>query len=402
MPGAVGEPDHQGCWTGSVIRAHNRFHIFYTGWNPALTPSQTICHAVSDDCVRWTKDPANPILAPDPERYALSDWRDPFVFWNPDEACYWMLITAKLAPQHSALGRGCLALAKSPDLSEWRLQPPLWLYESFHPPECPDLLALGERLVLLFSDVFTMHRTAPGLAGPWCRPADSRLDDQGFYAAKTFHCGDRHVLVGWIASHAENKDAGARLWGGALSLPRDLSVDDQGRLRIACAPEVRSLFTRAPLHAERQWRVLSGEWTFRHDGITADPSRGDALAVLADLPKDYRAEVQMTLAPNARAGIILRLSDAGDSGYLLTLDQSRQRLAFRRWEGCREGRPIYERPVQIRPEEPFKVEIFLRGTVLEVFVADAVALSARCYDRPSGHLALYATTARVTFTPPAP
>ncbi|MBZ0288496.1 MAG: hypothetical protein K8I30_12840, partial [Anaerolineae bacterium] len=66
--------------------------FFYTGHNPhfraAGKPEQAVMHATSPDLVTWTKDPANPILFSDFERYEPHDWRDPFVFWN-DEAREW-------------------------------------------------------------------------------------------------------------------------------------------------------------------------------------------------------------------------------------------------------------------------------------------------------------------------
>jgi beta-fructofuranosidase len=83
-------PDAVGCWTGSVIEHEGTFHCFYTGFNPQSPYPQTICHATSDDLIHWRKDPSNPIIVPDERWYEPQDWRDPFVFFNP-EAVRWRL-----------------------------------------------------------------------------------------------------------------------------------------------------------------------------------------------------------------------------------------------------------------------------------------------------------------------
>lgn len=408
LPGEPGEPDCQGCWTGSVVEAGGQFHIFYTGWNPGSPTPQTICHATSYDLVGWTKDAANPILKPDPRWYAAQDWRDPFVFRNAAESCYWMLITAKVRDEGAGPTRGCIAIARSQDLPrrwrglpqarrEWEVWPPLWLYNAFHPPECPDMLDLGEWRALVFSDVTTQYRVARRLEGPWERPADASLDDVGLYAAKTFHAGGRHLLVGWIASHEGARDAGSRLWGGVLSLPREVSVGADGTLRVCCAPEIVAALRNLAADLKSPWLAVSGDWSKRGGQVAVNASEADSLLALPGAPTDYLVQFDVTLRKGGRAGAIVRLSESGDAGYLLTLDQARRQLALRRWEGWREGRPIYERPLPLPAGRSVKCRVFVQGNVLEAFVDDRVALSARIYDRPTGGLGLYAVAGEASF-----
>ena len=117
-PGADGDPDRDGVWTGSVIRAGDQFHIFYTGHTLEGDTPQSVCHATSDDGISWVKDPHNPISIPDVARFEGKDWRDPFVFWNADEQCYWMLLSTR-SGAHPAVSRGVVALQTSTDLATW-------------------------------------------------------------------------------------------------------------------------------------------------------------------------------------------------------------------------------------------------------------------------------------------
>src|SRR6266511_4398953 len=86
--GGPDAPDFH-CYTGSVIRAEDSFHLFYTGHNPAHRdedggePRQAVMHAVGSDLQTWTKVPEDAFRAPR-THYAGHDWRDPFVFRMPE------------------------------------------------------------------------------------------------------------------------------------------------------------------------------------------------------------------------------------------------------------------------------------------------------------------------------
>ena len=90
-PGEGDEPDASGVWTGSVIYGEGKYHAFYTGYCLTAEYQQTICHATSEDGITWTKDAANPVITPMIELYEKLDWRDPYVFYNEEDKCYWIL-----------------------------------------------------------------------------------------------------------------------------------------------------------------------------------------------------------------------------------------------------------------------------------------------------------------------
>src|SRR3954466_829864 len=92
------EAQDRSVFTGSVIGRDGPFHIFYPGPNETFRatgrPVEAVMHATSPDLEVWTKDPANPILFAD-DRYDRDDWRDPFVFLEPDTGEYLMLLAAR-------------------------------------------------------------------------------------------------------------------------------------------------------------------------------------------------------------------------------------------------------------------------------------------------------------------
>ena len=116
-----------GCFTSSTC-----------GWNPRNPAGvEFIRHATSPDLLTWTKHPKF-LLGPDGVMYPSAhqrDFRDPYVFWNSDDARYWMVFCST----------GKTGVATSPDLEHWTLQPPL---DSQLPgmgtPECPDAFRIGD------------------------------------------------------------------------------------------------------------------------------------------------------------------------------------------------------------------------------------------------------------------
>ena len=134
--------------TGSVLLVDETYHLFYCTFkqNPKR---ETVKHAVSKDLAYWETLEEESFTA-DGEIYELTDWRDPFVFWNEDAKEWWMLLAAK--ERGKTARRGCTALCVSQDLHHWEIHPPFYsphMHTSAH--ECPDLFKMGDWYYLIYS-----------------------------------------------------------------------------------------------------------------------------------------------------------------------------------------------------------------------------------------------------------
>ena len=143
-------PDASGIWTGSVIYGEGKYHAFYTGYSLKVRYQQTICHAYSDDGVKWQKDENNPVIIPKTDEYEPLDWRDPYVFYNEDDKCYWILISARKT-QGAPNRRGCVVLYRSHDLKNWEYYGPLYSPGHTNCPECPEMYKIGDTWYLSYS-----------------------------------------------------------------------------------------------------------------------------------------------------------------------------------------------------------------------------------------------------------
>jgi beta-fructofuranosidase len=164
-PGPVGSWDDLATWTGSAIDHQGRWYMLYTGINHAERGLiQRIGLAVSDDLVHWEKHPANPVLEADRRWYDLLDqtrwrdqsWRDPWLFRDPDDGAFHALVTARSrlgAPD----GAGVVGHARSLDLVNWEVLPPLTAHGEFAQVEVPQLVRVNDHYEILVSCLAEDH-----------------------------------------------------------------------------------------------------------------------------------------------------------------------------------------------------------------------------------------------------
>ncbi|HEV7899791.1 MAG TPA: glycosyl hydrolase family 32 [Planosporangium sp.] len=152
--------DDQAVWTGSVVRGPDgQWYLFYTGvtrqWDASL---QRIGAAVSDDLLTWHRVGPQPLVQADRGWYECVDlhpgvsesWRDPFVFADPAGDGWHMVLTARARARLSPW-RGVIGHARSHDLLDWEVQPPLTAPAGFGDLEIPQVQFLDGRGLLIFS-----------------------------------------------------------------------------------------------------------------------------------------------------------------------------------------------------------------------------------------------------------
>ncbi|MFM2352451.1 MAG: hypothetical protein RL096_932 [Actinomycetota bacterium] len=133
-PSDAPAPDSWTTWTGSVVREDNgSWRMFYTGTSREDDGQrQTVCAATSPDLYTWTKVENLPVVAADSRWYKTlsagydyEPFRDPWVFKIPGENQWTMLTTASSIESKSRLDEAVMGVAKSDDLINWTVQPPL-------------------------------------------------------------------------------------------------------------------------------------------------------------------------------------------------------------------------------------------------------------------------------------
>lgn len=370
-------PDGEHMFTGSVTEKDGTFHIFYTGWNPRnKSGREWVMHATSSDLIKWEKHPEHKFRA-DEIHYQNSDFRDPYVFWNPSDQSYWMILCARDAKT----GQPVQGKARSTDLLHWNQEPPLLLDPPLGEgtPECPDIFQIGDIWYLLHSPSagVTEMRYAQSIDGPYNLPQSPPIDTPILYAAKRMFDGKRHIITGWLRDLGGRKDSGDFQWGGTQSLPREVYAGPEGQLYFRPIPAAVGLFTQTCADlGSPPTQAISIE---KQDGeVRLNPksrltySAPDDLFLDAVIVPEGTAEIQMSF----------RVQEDLQSGYCLTLVPAENRVSL--------SSPAfkYERSIDPQSWKEMHVQAFLEGTTLECFINDAYVFSCRCYDYPSGSFSM--------------
>ncbi len=391
--------------TGSVIKVDDYYHMFYCTFdqNP---PAQWARHAVSKDLTHWD-DIIEDKFGPDGVIYKMSDWRDPFVFWNEEEEKWWMILAAREnAPTER---NGCVALCVSDDLSNWEYRKPLYAPRMNQAAnECPDLFKMGEWYYLIYSnytDGFcTYYRMSRSLNGPWIRPEVDTFDSRAFYAAKTGYDGKDHYVYGWNPTRGENgwefdpgkdfgKDYKTWNWGGSIVVHKILQHED-GTLGVCPVDSVANAF--AKWH-NAELKPLTGNWKINGNATVCESEDGFSSAISSKIPDLCCIKTKIKYSGNpSRFGIALQIDDTFAQGYYLMFEPCYNRIQFR--SGLRmyeQGGQMFpyavemERPLKLEAGKEYELAVYVQGTLAVLYVNNDLAFGFRMYNEKNRQLGFF-------------
>lgn len=255
--GPQGSWDDLATWTGSVIEHDERWYMLYTGINRAEQGLvQRIGLASSEDLIHWEKHPQNPVLEADPTWYDLLDlerwrdlsWRDPWVFRDAADGWFHVLVTAR-SRFGSPDGAGVVGHARSRDLVEWEVLPPLTPHGDFAQVEVPQLIRMNGRYEILFSCLAEDHSLErrmrlgeDGLTGTFVFSGETPF---GPYSARdapiappdgplgTLYAGKLVETAPGTWRFLAFRGDGDRDFLGELTDPLPIHEDDDGRIVVA-------------------------------------------------------------------------------------------------------------------------------------------------------------------------
>jgi beta-fructofuranosidase len=244
-PGGPEAPyDSSACFSGCAFVVDGRVAILYTGVEGA-DQLPCLAFAVGEDLLSFEKDDANPVIdkVPTPD---ITEMRDRSI-WKEGSLWRQAMAGASLTTGASVFG------FSSADLRDWSYDGVLVDAKGSGVPgpvwECPDVFRVDGVDVVIVSVI-----RAPDDPGPEVWSMVGALDGTGFlplasapldlgdrlYAPQSYWTEDgRRLMFGWLRTHLDPSAQGGPSLG-AMSLPRELSVDE-GRLRVEPARELMTL-----------------------------------------------------------------------------------------------------------------------------------------------------------------
>lgn len=377
---APGEPyDIKGCWSGAIVTDD-----VLTGGKPAAIytavdyAKATICMATpdDDDLLRWTKSTSNPLINGRPSGLS-DDFRDPYFFRNGDDA-YIIVGTSK-----SGLGAATLhkmdpatkrfsndgriffsATSANEHGTFWempnvtRMDDGRWLFTV-----TPLGTSKGVKC-LYWVGTIAVDGTFVPEGGPRTVELDSK-DGYGLLSPTIYQHDGKTIALGIVPDKLPGENNYSLGWAHCYSLPREWSLDASGNLiqkpysgLKSSRSETSVSLSDVRLNGERSLAPVSG----RH------------------------AEVEAFFTVGASRFGFTFFGDGSDMGRLCydpaTGEMVADLTALDRWSN---DRGVYDGVYRMRlPERPavgseLKINLFIDGSILDIFVNDKWAQSIRVF-----------------------
>jgi sucrose-6-phosphate hydrolase SacC (GH32 family) len=320
--------------------------------------------AVDDELNDWRKLGSNPITPRtregDPHHGKYRSW-DPHG-WVEGDTYY------------AIFGGQRPAVAKATDLAgPWSyvgdlLANPVAGVSIHEDVSCPDLFELDGRHVLLCIS----HRLGCRYyLGDWRGEAFhptfhakmSWIDNSFFAPESLLDGGGRRIMWAWIFDEPGFKTRTDFGWSGTMSLPRVLTLGEDGMLRIRVPEEIEKL-------------RYNGR---KRTGMTVGP---DADVVLAGIRgNSLELAVEMRGIEATRFGVKVCCAPDGSEQTAVFYDALGNRLTVdTRKSSLRRGPEAVEAgPLELEESEPLRLRVFVDRSVVEVFANDRQAVMRRIY-----------------------
>ncbi len=362
-----------GIFTGSAIYEDGEIKVFYTGCNQER---QVQCLATSKDGINFIKHESNPIISAAPEGTNPHDFRDPKVWKHED---YYYMVTGGTEGVSALLdestyktnGYGKVFLHRSKDLINWEFVNDLVESrgELGTMLECPNFFQLGNKYVLIYSPMGMPQRKCVYLTGEFSYKTGKfnwnvmGEADWGFdyYAPQIFndHTG-RTLSFGWIGSwpfmpwNNQKYDTSKNGWCGSISLPRVLTMCDDGKIKFEPAVETNLLrtdckqeYSNVSLNADEAFSFTAGD-----DNIHCE------IEALIEIPNNDVSE------------IIFELRKTDTNSTKLIFDLKNGELVFDRTKSGNIEALVRKCNLESADSGKIHVRMFLDTSSMEIFTDD--------------------------------
>ena len=370
------------CFSGGTVDNNGVPTIIYHG----VGVGTCIATAEDDGLVRWRKSPHNPVI---PAPKGGEEWKthDPCA-WKDGDSWYVIQGSHVGSPREIGSSRDAAFMFRSPDLVNWEYMRPL--YEPGEESDCavPDFFPLGDKHMLLFAShtrgaqyyvgAYADQRFTPEFHGrmnftTFTPLAKDMLFSGDLTAPISWAAPDgRRIMIAWISEGRTTEAQEASGWAGIMSLPRVLSLTDGGALQIEPLPELDVL--RRERRSFTDLRIKAGS-SMELEGV-----RGDRLEVVAEFEPGDAGEVgiKVCCSPDGSEETVVTYSYADRS---LELDVDRSSLS-----SDVVGRTAQRAHLELGPDEPLKLRVFVDRSVVEVFANGRECLTKRIYPSRSDSL----------------
>ncbi len=390
--------------TGSFIKDNNGlYHAFYTGHNDkagdeGLQHTEVIRHATSTDQKEWVKDEDFKLYGDsDGKDYTKNDFRDPYVYWDSVDNCYYMLITTReKTDTEKAVIKRYSAESLSATSAEWTDEGNFFENdEGTYNMECPSYIELNGYYYLAYSEQgdnrVTHYRYRTTHDGEWQKFERDSIDSAGFYAGRLEKAGDKLYAFAWCARLSGGSSGGFD-WGGSLVTHEIHQDPATGELSAVIPQNYKDFFNH-----KMDYNSVGGG---KIEGYEFDGQKFEAHGV-QQLPENV-VRVSFNIQSNDLKGDF-GLSFGLDGNYnnrlgsaVIAFDPVQNQIVC--YNGVssilRYGAPLTSVAFTFEKDKSYAADVIIDGEVVTLYLGGEVALTARITEMVQNNFAFYSNGAQ--------
>ena len=368
--------DKNGIWSGCAVLDNEGIpRIIYTAGGDKM--GMAAASPKDDNLIEWEKYSGNPLISGQPDNYARTDLRDPYV-WKEGNLWYMIIGFGLQASEGKHGDHGAVLLYKSKDLEQWEYVP--LLYEG-NPAvddsgifwEMPVFQKIGKKYVLLVNKV--PHQGIPARALYWIgdfknekfipdHPVPRNLEIVNRLLSPSVLETPEGLItaIAIIPDEIGGKATYQQGWAHLYSIPRVWQLKD-GKIN------------QSPHPALKQLRGNKTQWKKRK----INPGQPGSLSKTA-----RQVEVKATFTPGnaTKFGFVLYKNPDNSEYSRIYYDvETREIVVDQTRSSLRNGIPLQTRKgtYTIDTSQPVDFHIFVDGSVVEVFINNEDAFTTRIF-----------------------
>jgi hypothetical protein len=265
-------------------------------------------------------------------------------------------------------------LATSKDLKTWQQQPPL---KDLPSSDCPDVFKIRDWWYCVGHNNYYRARNA---RGPYERCGNGVLDTGMVYVPQQMFDGKRHVIGGHLVAFEDKRDGNPIYNADVMCMSREIYAGEDGCLYMRPLKEIVDVFKTTVVDLAKKPEI-SGSWQYKGDVLTSNPKSNEQSHCSINVPASYllQCSVKMDNATDLTVGF-RHQKEKSNAPYQLHIRPQTQEVEINT-----PGRSN-PRKCSLDVSKPIDIQAFILGDIIECFVGNAHAFTARGYDYTQGML----------------
>ena len=328
--------------------------------------------------------------------------RDPYV-WHDERNKRHLLFFCTRALNGDIFTRGCIGLAESKDLVNWRLLPPASGPGLHFYPESPHVIDLAGKYHMFYhlsSEYGLRHAVAENVTGPYEEVECMDILPAYIGASETIKVDGKWLFIGRMLDRMEGSNQ-SRLSQKSLSMPLQVEIGDHDKVMFKASPFLETLRGKRAFRSDKDkvkdfWQVDCGDWRINanhamaanmHQPIPENSFFGSAnftpaMTSLVDKLRNFDIEFDLQI-PSFNGNDCHQRGGFMVDGITFNLDVMQKALF------CQDSKKdliAFKTIPDIKNDKYYRFRVFRNDNMTQIFIDDELLMYLPVYGDGSGRI----------------